>query len=299
MLDIRINEQLRRRTVHDRFGGNRQQGITPATKADNELMLFSSLKGARLYGYVDGWGADGHYHYTGEGTVGDQDMVGGNLNILHHRKDRRPVYVFRPVSPGVVEHLGEFTLAEDKPWYRMDRPDKFGEMRSVITFRLKPVSEERVDLPQGPPRHSQTTVEDVAVEQSIVKKTRVPAQAEREAERREAVLVDRYLRHLRRQGVTATRKKITLGDERTVLRTDIYVAADNFLIEAKGTISREAIRSAIGQLFDYQRYISPRPALGLLLPDQPREDMIDLCAALNITSIWAEGDSFQVHKASP
>ncbi|MER7174007.1 restriction endonuclease [Streptomyces mesophilus] len=299
MLDLPRNEQLRRSLIHDKFGGNRQQGITPATKADNELMLFSSLKGSRLYGYIDDWGPDGHYHYTGEGLVGDQDMTGGNRNILNHRLDGRPIHVFRPVSPGVVQHLGQFTLAEEKPWYRADRPDRNGDMRSVITFRLRPVIEAGTPLaPAGPPHHVETTVEDVEVEQRNVSTARVRAQGEREAERRESLLVEKYLHHLRRRGISATRKKITLADERTVLRTDVYVAQENFLIEAKGTVTREAIRTAIGQLFDYQRYIHPRPTLGLLLPDQPRTDMLDLCAALSITAIWADGESFQEHKTS-
>ncbi|TQK44810.1 hypothetical protein FBY35_6337 [Streptomyces sp. SLBN-118] len=292
MLDIPVEQQLRRSEIHDTYGGNRQQGITPATKADGELMLFSSLKARRLYGYFDDWGADGHYHYTGEGTVGDQEMTGGNRNILRHRKEGRPLHVFRPVKSGVVQHIGEFAIADDNPWYRTDRPDKNGEMRSVITFRLAPVSATPAHACQIAPHHTETTVEDVEVERRKTERSSVGAQQSREAERRESLLVTRYLVHLRQRGLRATSKRITLGDERTVLRTDLYIAQHDFLIEAKGTVSREAIRMGIGQLFDYQRYIQPRPALGLLLPHRPHKEMLDLCAALSITSIWAEGDSF-------
>ncbi|WP_460332586.1 restriction endonuclease [Streptomyces sp. O3] len=255
-------------------------------------MLFSSHKAPRLYGYVDDWGADGYYHYTGEGTVGDQQMTGGNLSILKHREDGRPLHVFRPVSSGVIEHLGEFTLAEENPWYRMDRPDKFGETRSVITFRLSQVSRPSTHTPPISRHPTQTTVEDVDIEQRVTERSTVGAQPPREAERRESLLVQRYRDHLKRRGLNATRKKITLANERTTLHTDLYVPERNFLIEAKGTVTRDAIRTGIGQLFDYQRYIAPLPALGLLLPSRPRQDMLDLCAALSITSIWAEEDSF-------
>ncbi|MFP3992171.1 restriction endonuclease [Streptomyces sp. E11-3] len=255
-------------------------------------MLFSSHKAPRLYGYFDDWGADGYYHYTGEGTVGDQRMTGGNLNILKHREDGRPLHVFRPVSSGVVQHFGEFALAEENPWYRMDRPDRDGEMRSVITFRLRPVSLSSTHAPPTRPHRTETTIEDVDIEQRKTERSTVGAQPPREAERRESLLVQRYRAHLQRRGLKVTRKKIALANERTTLHTDLYIPERNFLVEAKGTVTRDAIRTGIGQLFDYQRYIAPHPTLGILLPSRPRQDMLDLCAALSITSIWAEEDSF-------
>ena len=64
------------RVLHDRFGGQRQGGIsTPAQSPI--VLLFSSPRGAD-YGYQDGWTAEGLYLYTGEGQRGDMTLARGN-----------------------------------------------------------------------------------------------------------------------------------------------------------------------------------------------------------------------------
>lgn len=63
----------------------------------------------------------------------------------------------------------------------------------------------------------------------------------------------------------------------------------NELYEAKGTANREAIRHAIGQLFDYQRHI-PKDGvrLALLLPHRPSDDLLDLIAGLGMSCVYEE-----------
>jgi 5-methylcytosine-specific restriction protein A len=55
----------RRRDLHDRFGGQRQGGISTPTK-HNVILLFTSEAGEQ-HGYSDGWSGDAVFLYTGEG----------------------------------------------------------------------------------------------------------------------------------------------------------------------------------------------------------------------------------------
>ncbi|WP_344497680.1 hypothetical protein [Streptomyces enissocaesilis] len=164
-------------------------------------------------------------------------------------------------------------------------------------FRLRPLDSapSGVELPFTPP--TSTVVEDVNVEQHNVEQMVVnPSSEPRLVDRREAKLVRAYQRHLQSQGHTVGRKKIIPAGELKPLFTDLYDATDNILIEAKGTVTREAIRMAIGQLFDYRRYIAPRPRIALLLPSRPRKDLINLCHSDEVAAfaIWPKGDDAYV-----
>lgn len=64
--------------------------------------------------------------------------------------------------------------------------------------------------------------------------------------------------------------------------TDGFDEAQNRLIEAKASVSRQDIRMAIGQLLDYRRHLNPRPSLTLLLPERPSEDLVVLLRGLKI-----------------
>ncbi|WP_433803553.1 hypothetical protein [Actinomycetospora sp. CA-084318] len=103
----------------------------------------------------------------------------------------------------------------------------------------------------------------------------------------EAQLCQRYLAHLETEGSTGHRHRITTG-EGTVLWTDLFDPARGELLEAKNATSRPAIRLAIGQLYDYRRYLDPEPALAVLLPDRPGADMLALLTELSITAVWPD-----------
>jgi hypothetical protein len=68
--------------------------------------------------------------------------------------------------------------------------------------------------------------------------------------------------------------------------SDIYDATRNNLLEAKGTVTREAIRMAIGQLADYRRFIDPRPSCAVLLPERPRPDLETLLSTESVAMVW-------------
>jgi hypothetical protein len=49
---------------------------------------------------------------------------------------------------------------------------------------------------------------------------------------------------------------------------------------------------AIGQLFDYARYLSPRPRLAVLTPDRPTGELLKLLREHQIVAIWRTPNGF-------
>ncbi|BCJ29607.1 hypothetical protein [Actinocatenispora sera] len=72
------------------------------------------------------------------------------------------------------------------------------------------------------------------------------------------------------QGHQVMQWKLTLPGQVAALRTDLFDATVSEIYEAKGSIARESIRMAIGQLLDYRRHVpvpAPRwPCCYLLVP---------------------------------
>ncbi|MEV0122062.1 restriction endonuclease [Streptomyces sp. NPDC050703] len=287
-MDITVGAEIRRRELHDRYGGSRQSGISHSRSAPVVMCFTDPAQGAR-YGYRDGWDADGLFHYTGEGQVGDQRMTKGNKAILNHVADQRELHVFEGVRSGVVRYRGQYDLPDPQAWYRAEALDREGDTRSVIIFKLKP----RAFAPTGDEPTityapaTATTVSDIPPENFLTTRTlHTPNGEPTFAYRRESELLTKFSRHLTDRGHEVSRKKIRPRGERRSLYTDLFDSTDNLLVEAKGQATRESIRMAIGQLFDYQRYIDPCPQLAILVPSCPRKDLRDLCASLSIHTIW-------------
>lgn len=79
--------RIRRTQLHEQYGGRRQGGISPSVVSPN-VFLFSDPASGLKRGYVDHW--DGKiFHYTGEGQLGDQQMISGNRAVLQHRSEGR------------------------------------------------------------------------------------------------------------------------------------------------------------------------------------------------------------------
>ncbi|MHC3449708.1 restriction endonuclease [Streptomyces prasinus] len=293
--DMSPGDVIRRSDLHERYGGRRQGGIGPS-RVSNNVFLFTNPPQGRKHGYYDGWGEDDCYHYCGEGQTGDQKMTQGNLTVLNHRSDGRALRLFQATGTrSEVQYVGEFELDNEQPYYLTDAPaTDDGRLRSVIVFRLRPVDaapRQGFTVPFTPATATVTKI--IPVEQQITERSLVnPSQESYEAERREAGLVRAYQDYLLRQGHEVGRHQILPPGESKPLLTDLIDSTRNVLVEAKGTITREAVRMAIGQLMDYQRFIEPRPALAILVPSRPRADLIDLCRAVDIEVIWPDGEGF-------
>ena len=109
------------------------------------------------------------------------------------------------------------------------------------------------------------------------------------AKRVEAKLLADYRRWLERQSRTLSAIKYR------ALQCDAYEKSRQNLIEAKSSASREHIRMAVGQVLDYafqgrEKFAHPHKAI--LLPHQPRADIIDWLDSLNIKVIWREKKAF-------
>lgn len=292
-MDMKVGTVKLRSEVHDEYGGSRQGGVSTATKSQTVLLFTDRAKGPR-HGYVDGWGADGCYHYTGRGKVGDQTMTEGNKFVLQHVSLGRRLLLWEAVSTGKVAFRGEFAVDLEKPYYTADALDDNSENRSVIIFRLRPIAgtpTQSAELEHTPAPEDLVT--DAPLEQHQVISVKVKSAQERTVRKREAELVANYYQHLTGLGHEVKRKKIIPIGEQRALYSDLFDITDNVLVEAKGAATRENIRMAVGQLLDYERFIKPSPRLAMLLPARPRKNLLDLCASLSIDVVWAHGAGFK------
>jgi hypothetical protein len=220
-------------------------------------------------------------------------MVSGNAAVLNHRRDGRALRLFDG-SRGEVTYMGEFDLDADEPWYETDAPEtNDGPPRKVIVFRLRPLSTapERGQalMPAASPA---PLVQIVPVEEQNTERAFVaPSREPYEAERREARLVLSLRDHLRALGHTVGRLRIVPVGEAKPLFADLYDETGNVLVEAKGSVSREAIRMAIGQLADYARF-QPGCQRVILLPERPREDLLHLAMSQEVIVVWPIGGSY-------
>lgn len=108
--------------------------------------------------------------------------------------------------------------------------------------------------------------------------------------RSEAQLVRRYRTWLDPEGTRLRGLIIPIGGGS--LRADLVDTLLNILIEAKAEASREHVRYAIGQLFDYQRFMDPRPDLAILVPRPLPSELRALPEVAGVGVIWEAEDGF-------
>lgn len=292
--DVSVGESLLRQLLHDKWGGGRYGGMEPAVKADS-VFLFTKPEVGSAFGYVhDGWHSlDGTYHYTGDGQVGDQSLLeGGNRALMRARELGRAVRLFR--SHGTMTtYVGEFELGEP-PYYRRDAPDKHGETRSVLVFRL---------TPRGNVLHhtSDETVVDILTPQELppelVNVDEYAAQRPDEpfySVRREAHLVQRYVAWLKVRGEETVRHRVPIPSGGHLF-TDLFNKATDEIIEAKASASRVHVRAGLGQILDYSRFVS-HERRSLLLPVRPSDDLVELLHHHDVGLIWEEARLFHVSR---
>jgi hypothetical protein len=291
--DLTPGDEIERKVLQQKYGGRTQGGIGPSKKSPN-VFIFSDPIAGEPHGYFDGWRDDGCFHYTGEGQYGDQHMKSGNGAILHHERDSRALRVFMGAR-GTVTYEDEFELDADQPWYSTDAPETGdGPVRKVIVFRLRPKTIE--------PRPSRSRLDvvlngevmQVPIEQQWTEKTFIaPSHEEREAERKEGKLVKALEAHLTKKGHDVFRLKILPKGEAKPMFCDLRDSTVDSLVEAKGSVSREAIRMAIGQLADYRRFVGSKSTVAILVPEQPRPDLLALLKSQGIEAIWPTADGFE------
>ncbi len=159
------NQNIVRKELHQKYGGGGQGGIAHSAKTPN-VMLFSDPSSGEQHGYFDRWVSEHEFHYAGEGQHGDQQLIRGNAAIVDHQQDGRALRLFWG-SSGTVTYAGEFTIADDNPYYWVDAPESGGGPdRRVIMFRLIPNGSAIIEEPRKPQRRTvrpllQTSYKDV------------------------------------------------------------------------------------------------------------------------------------------
>ena len=282
---------LYRRNLHAVVGGQTQSGISPSAQEPIVLLFSDPISGPR-HGYLDGWEQDGFYHYTGEGQLGDQVMARGNKAIRDHSASGRELHLFQGSRKGQpISYVGQFSYVDH---YDADAPEtRGGPKRRVLKFRLRPVGRTRHDKTGAIKKADSNSVNEVAIEASNTEKAFVePSREPYEVERKEAKLVADFVLWSRRDGREFTRLKIVPKGEAIPIFSDLYCKDDKQLVEAKGSVSRDAIRMAIGQIYDYRRFAEVGTSLAILLPEIPRPDLIQLIQSAGITIIYRSDSGF-------
>jgi hypothetical protein len=297
--ELKPGDQIRRLSLHAKFGGNPRAGISHSAKSPN-VFVFSDPASGERHGYYDDWLEPNCFHYTGEGKRGDQEMKAGNAAILNHAADGRALRVFEGAG-GVVTYVDEFELDDAEPFYRRDAHEtNDGPDREVIVFRLRPINiesdavrSERAEVLAGPVRM------DVQIERQRTMKALVtPRREPYEAERREQKLVLALEGHLKSLGHKLCRQRLRPPGEAQAIETDLFDLTTGLLVEAKGTTERGAIRMAIGQLADYRRFFDDETLkhLAVLLPREPRSDLCELLFSQQIDLIYPTESGFEDSK---
>jgi 5-methylcytosine-specific restriction protein A len=125
----------RRSELHNRYGGQRQGGIS--TPAHHPLILLFTGASGEQHGYTDGWSGDGLFLYTGEGQQGDMMFVRGNAAIRDHLANGKDLHLFTQASKGYVRYLGQIVCTG---YHMQEGPDTTGQPRQMIVFAFTPLS---------------------------------------------------------------------------------------------------------------------------------------------------------------
>jgi hypothetical protein len=138
--------------------------------------------------------------------------------------------------------------------------------------------------PAGGTARTTPTARLVAVESQRSRKALVKARPAAVAHPVESGLVHEYVNHLEAAGDEVSALLVTLPGGRSI-RNDVINRTRKTLIEAKQASTREHIRTAIGQILDYQRFWKANDR-AVLVPDRPDADLLGLLDSAAIKAIW-------------
>jgi hypothetical protein len=300
-----LGEMVTRERTHASYGGGIQGGMLTPT-GGKYIFLFSDEASGKLYGYnYHSWLDEQHdvFFYTGHGgSKGDQEFVGRNRILRDASAEGREVHLF--IATGTVpgraqkihEYAGHFALSEDEPWRREDNVSYGDTAISMIVFRLERVGRSAASVPLrprpiGPEPTSTASHEVVAPEANLTSDFLTGPTPGGQATRRERALEERLHVILRGDGRSPARIKIRVPESSVPLYTDTWLEDTRELIEAKGSVSRESVRHAVGQLLDYKRHIQPPPRmLTVLLPERPSSDLVDFVLSVGMGLAVIDGN---------
>jgi 5-methylcytosine-specific restriction protein A len=121
----------RKEDIHGKYGGQSQGGIS-TPKGEPFVLIFTSDVG-ESFGYQDQFRPDGMFWYTGEGQIGDMEMVRGNLAIRDYIENDKQLHLFEYTKKAYVSYLGGVKCVGH---HIEERPDREGNLRKAIIFHL-------------------------------------------------------------------------------------------------------------------------------------------------------------------
>jgi hypothetical protein len=287
MWDIAVGEKLKRTEVQTRFGGQKQGGIATPKDAPNILIFSDPSEGAK-YGYSvhEGLREDGSFAYTGQGQLGNQKMHMGNLALAQSTDLGKTIRLFL-TEKTYATYVGAFSLG-DPPYVEREARDSEGQLRMVFVFNLVPISADISVLPNYGGVTSSTSSSSFADWEAPDWSSYQVLQSAKSEEVVTASRLEFRLQHefgnwLISNGHSVKRHTIKIGS--STISPDLFDETTNTLIEAKKSSSRGHVRTAIGQVLDYQnneRILGNSRKCALLLPSPPAADLIALCLHLGI-----------------
>jgi predicted restriction endonuclease len=123
---------IKRSSIHDQYGGNRQSGISPS--AQHPYIFIFSGDAGKQHGYKDEWLNEDIFQYTGEGQAGDMQYTKGNLALRDHLQNSKRVFLFEYISKGIVKYISEM-IYHDSGYF--ETHDSQNKIRIGIKFFLK------------------------------------------------------------------------------------------------------------------------------------------------------------------
>jgi 5-methylcytosine-specific restriction protein A len=135
-------QTLKRRDIHDMYGGNWQSGICPSAKMPY-IFIFSGSSGQQ-HGYKDEWLNEDVFSYSGEGQSGDMQFTKGNLALRDHLSQGKRVFLFHYFEKGIVRYMSELSFLD---YGFFPTHDTSGNSRIGIKFFFKKVGETKYKIP--------------------------------------------------------------------------------------------------------------------------------------------------------
>jgi hypothetical protein len=285
-------QSIRRKMLHDRYGGVRQGGIAPSNRTKN-IFLFTEIHSNREHGYeADHWLDDETFLYCGEGQAGNQSLTRYNYSILNHKNEGRSLRLFSPVS-GDVTYLGELEIDDELPYEWIKGFGRDGLLREVVMFRLKRVIRKAESITD---HHLPSSLVNFGNQYRFAdEQPRNVAQADLFTT--DPNLLDRALQiHSLTQNMVA---QWVLGNGLTPISPseetcDFDIAWDGVtrrvVCEVKSisdTNERQQFRMGLGQVLEYAHHLDARPVL--VLSRKPlANDFVGIAHKAGVLLLWPE-----------
>ena len=296
-------DKFKRADMHKLVGGSFRHGMTKCNEG-KDFLLFHDAKNSKKFGYDkwEGLQADGSFHYSGQGTVGNQKLTRANLGLVNANKKGIPIHLIESIG-GTCNYLGQYILGD--PMFSIEKaPDVQRELeREIFVFKLIPISN-YIDLDlalhlNGKVEGRSSTwvapsFETIYLNDQIDSRTQI--------ERFENKLQAEFGKYLLSLGHEVMAHTFSIKGFKGELKPDFWIPCLGLVIEAKPSNAREFIRLAIGQVLDYSNLskLEGIPMLpAILLPNRPAPDLESLIEELGITLIYKNRMSqFEIHPSS-